>query len=917
MTFKSRLRFVREEQFHQLFQRSAFLAREFLGQLESHRFENSESGSKICYVFDTSVLSALSAPWVVGPLQGRSRHGLGQLLPRMFQIRTEVGFDEDDQRTLRMQRAAEDRLAIRVTELLAKAAVEAAYQSRFNKPVGVDVTKAPLWQLSAHHDETNAVRRALVRRVEGLQGSITLQSEDKRRAHTKQFVVMALKSWAARGERHRIRDFLDYLVDEIMSREMLSGFGVASQSANLNSFTRSAFNFEELSEFRIPGLDALLGEPLSEMERVAQEFLESYWTERLQRKFQAAASDNSRVRRDAQALAELAVLNRRILDHGINLRVVLVTGDRNLVEASYNGSDRIETSLDDNTGRLYGRGDYSEYRRRSECLQEFFLRVSGANSERAGWFDRFSLNYVRHLHAFAHDEIAEGEQTEGVFGFLSGFFAETASSILQDRGLLEEIALGRSAEKPPAGFRESFLETIENWDLLARRKVKESRFSSWNTLGPEAEKHLLEIVSDDLNRLSADKVDDTHTFEMAAIWTAEYVDRTRDQTMLHFSNLGTDILQGGDGGWIVRNPPDLHFSNLPKCMEIFRKLSSRHGYGGGNKDAFHRDFEAIVEDVPVDQREDGRLQSHLQFLALSAAFAAADKWSVAESHAQRALAILDRASLHNVIPSIAPILDQKGGLVCQISGREARFLSAVCKRMRAEDDTDLDVAEVELSKARTALISDRDAEERILSESILELRHDAEWMSIELSRYYLLRSECRNAFCVNNSEEIACEKCRNSRDRLFEQARKVYSVANLAGMSAPTPSLSGLALATNVVQLNVIRAYWERQGPDGHGMQPTEWMEDETLLHALKLLKEVQAQKQFVFNSIAQAYLEVGLFVAHRRGLEIDDSPSVDDAERAIARLRNHLVTSYDAWRFWRIRKFLERERKLMKSGQP
>ena len=353
----------------------------------------------------------------------------------------------------------------------------------------------------------------------------------------------------------------------------------------------------------------------------------------------------------------------------------------------------------------------------------------------------------------------------------------------------------------------------------------------------------------------------------------------------------------------------------PKGMEIFRKLCSTPGYEGGAQDAFHQDFEAIIEDVPEDQREDGRLESHLQFLALGAAFAAADRWSVAESHAQRALAILDRAALHDVIPSIPPIMDANGDLVCQFSGREARFLSAVCKRIRAETNTDLDDAEAELARSFKAFESDRAAGEGFLGSTLLELRYDAELMSIMLSRYYIVRSECRTEHCVNHSETDACPNCRGAHDRLFEASGELFSKDRFDKLLTKESSISALSLAANIVQLNVIRAYWEREQGADIASVLSEWTTEEVLLAALEHLDHVQVEKRIIFNETARAYKAVGSYVASKRGIQLEEPPEIAAVSDVITGLRNHLVTSYDGWRFRRLRRFLEREKELTASA--
>ena len=260
-------------------------------------------------------------------------------------------------------------------------------------------------------------------------------------------------------------------------------------------------------------------------------------------------------------------------------------------------------------------------------------------------------------------------------------------------------------------------------------------------------------------------------------------------------------------------------------------------------------------------------------------------------------------------------MDANGDLVCQFSGREARFLSAVCKRIRAETNTDLDDAEAELARSFKAFESDRAAGEGFLGSTLLELRYDAELMSIMLSRYYIVRSECRTEHCVNHSETDACPNCRGAHDRLFEASGELFSKDRFDKLLTKESSISALSLAANIVQLNVIRAYWEREQGADIASVLSEWTTEEVLLAALEHLDHVQVEKRIIFNETARAYKAVGSYVASKRGIQLEEPPEIAAVSDVITGLRNHLVTSYDGWRFRRLRRFLEREKELTASA--
>ena len=211
----------------------------------------------------------------------------------------------------------------------------------------------------------------------------------------------------------------------------------------------------------------------------------------------------------------------------------------------------------------------------------------------------------------------------------------------------------------------------------------------------------------------------------------EEYNRAKDRTFIEYSKRGAESVLSD--GREYRNPPDLSFGTLGNTNTIFKKLCDPVMYSWSE---FLWDFEqigAVGGDCPNPAPDgDDRLESHLKFLVLGAAFAAANVWSVALSQGERAISIAER------LPSkeIPMLRGQNGERKSFLSGREAYFLSAVAKRMIAKRGRDFESALRDLAKSERALKLDQAMGTAL---KLTTVRYENERLEIALSRYYHAR----------------------------------------------------------------------------------------------------------------------------------------------------------------------------------
>jgi hypothetical protein len=176
----------------------------------------------------------------------------------------------------------------------------------------------------------------------------------------------------------------------------------------------------------------------------------------------------------------------------------------------------------------------------------------------------------------------------------------------------------------------------------------------------------------------------------------------------------------------------LERSNTPTIF--FKRLSGIEAYLASD---FRNDLEKIREDCHApdleDPKDDGddRQRNHLKFLVIGAAFAAANKWGVALSQGERAVAIIDRAN-RSKLP-IKVKIDEDGRPQTHMSGREAFFLCASAQRISAARDWEFERARDFLKKADEALTLDRDLR---FAKRTTRVRFWSEQLAISLGQYY-------------------------------------------------------------------------------------------------------------------------------------------------------------------------------------
>ena len=198
----------------------------------------------------------------------------------------------------------------------------------------------------------------------------------------------------------------------------------------------------------------------------------------------------------------------------------------------------------------------------------------------------------------------------------------------------------------------------------------------------------------------------------------------------------------------------------------------------------------------LEGRNRERLEIYLKFLVMGAAFAAAEKWSVAIGHAEKAIGLVKRTEDLGEDTILIETEDGKAHL----SGREAYFLAAVCKKILADRPDSLRDAEDYLEQSRRRHLRDIEGGDTKRKEQI-QLRYFAEELSIAQARYYLTRWTCKNGslggICDDPSGD-ACGSCRSAFEALETEADRLWKLPERTHylIDPDAPSLSDMSVAS-------------------------------------------------------------------------------------------------------------------------
>jgi hypothetical protein len=391
---------------------------------------------------------------------------------------------------------------------------------------------------------------------------------------------------------------------------------------------------------------------------------------------------------------------------------------------------------------------------------------------------------------------------------------------------------------------------------------------------------------------------------------ADTIERARDRTNVELSEIGANsILDAHRHG--VRNPPDLMFDSLTTTDQIFRDLALPRRVFLDSKD-FAQRFERIVDDCYQPEvrnlaDDDYRQECYLKYLVLGALFASANRWMVAEQHAESAVKIVQRAKIvKDPIRTRASATGRKSNM----SGREAYFLLAVARRVRARTSKDYEAADAALQAAEQCWKEDREEGTAI---SVPRERFDCERLALALARYYNARK---------NDIDDPCDALA---DDVFRFA-KGPSDALVGGLDRSSdhsillPISTQASIATNVLQVAMISRFREEGNFVGKVSSP---VDDTKIAEALRtlvrhtnLVFEIARargldvdiaqndDKQIICSSLMMFYA-VAVAVCYDQNLIWKPNTSTE-VEKFFAS-RDPVVTDYDHWRFAMLQAVMKR----------
>lgn len=927
---------IKKRDYLPLVRRAAFLGREFAAQVEDAEYVQARGGV-IQYVLDSNIFYAAAGPARSGALHADGTGGVGQFLPRSPVHGDALTRTADDRFAIRDRQRREDRLAVRATDFLARRIWQAVDSSPGRRPMA----------LGPHFDEVQELEHDL--RQEAAARGDTESASDARLTKDIKLLTEGITQYAKRGEKMSPDVVLNGIIDIVLRREALGWVGA---SVTLAAFLRRLPDEFDLQTFGKTKLDSLRpsGVDMERIEEAGHEYLLRSFQSKLERRKGIRperyptyrAYDNARrnARADAAALATLAVMNRRLLRAGQNARVVLITADRALVEATYRSSDDyILSYAEGSPAGIHIPSDpkllFPEARgldqRQLQTDLEVFFDLEGTEGG-SNWFRAFGISYVRHIQGFAQgpgiDRITPANSSTTLNPFkdqfqniLSGLLAGEEAPIEDAMPHLEQIVLDEVQPTIPDAYRTIYEKTVREWNDLLGAAVKAGRVDTFEIEHKEVYEKLMGFIVRHRAEQHEGKVPDV---KEAAAWLSEYVEGLRDRTMLEFTTIGKEFLVGGRSErhrWVARNPPDVRFFHFRKMGEFVRTLATPGHATISSLNGFDESVSQAVSDA-TEMKGSDRIELYLRFLALASAFAAAESWAAAEGHALRAISIVDRGRRLGIPVADVSVEDA----IVQFTGREAMFLAAICAKAQARIPAELHEARRRLEAFRLAC----EAEVHAIAEEkrVNGLRHAAEAVSISQACYYLTRaghasavarkSESRRMadtdplFQGHEAVEGVCDSCRAAYRVLLSEADRHFLTSTLNDDYLPdpfVPSLTDMSVSLSLIQLHQTVDDWD----EDEERRPAAWQDPDVLLQAVQCLDRIRSEKRFVFSRTADVYLRLGKVLAGVSTLN-EEFPRGEVA-LLMETQRRERATFYDAWRFDRLARQV-RERRAIEDRQ-
>lgn len=769
----------------------AFLHCEFMGRQQSNSFRKQPEHT-ITFVYDSDVINTYCAPWKQGPLHINGRlFGYGQLLPRK-------SLKQDDPDVLRI-RAREDIIAWHTARLLAKKALGANQDFQLNENTDNSNTNPAnikqIFQFDVHFDETKNQEEFISNRLRNAPREENFTNADKLyRRSTMALVGASIDSGVSNEQ-------LVKLISNRLETSFQGNYdGRTKFERGAENYRIFKNNFGEIQKFNEQYLERLFPNYCTphiyshpDCEEYVERILLRFWRDRLKQSKSNKTSPES-IQSDAEALTQITLVNKRLMSCDIDHRVVFVTGDQSLVKATYDTNPKNllryinhELMSAMARGKIKDGGNVSSQTLRTDLLKYFGLNEQIGNREY--WFGNFAYFYIRHFWAIAPDALIENENTKELQDLFHGLFATEGKRLHLSRRNIEKLILSeRSGFNTNLTTSESNYE-LERWSKLTQKKIELARSEEFEFSNLEIESVRRHI------RPETDSQQVGDVYETVYSLIDEFLSQQRDRTMLSFSDHGAQelVLTVKEAS----RPPDLFFRSLPMTNSIFQNLAVKGHYGKITNN-FLEDFKAVGNDCfgfNCDDEFDDRQKSHLQFLVLSAAFAASEKWSAADGHAMRAIKIIERSKL--ISKSSIPVKENSN---CNMSGREAYYISAVCRRMRADSKRDFRNAWHHIDKARNAWHEDIKEGDVGRNGEIDKARHDVrlknEYLSNALAYYYFKRS---------NNPKGDPETFQKYADNIYEMVRDEQALFIKFMDKCSSDAYAEAQLTCDMVCLNVLQ----------------------------------------------------------------------------------------------------------------
>ena len=319
----------------QLVRNTAFAALECTKRATLRR-DQDEHGRTALYVYDTNIIVGHCAPWRAGLSPGDDKaEGYGQVLP----VRPAYHLPTQERLGL-----AKD--AARQAEAVAQLLIKQALSSRV-----IDGNKYPIYQLPSHFAETLTVYEAVRKDAEAFT-KIDANAIICRSKSTVDGLLVVLSAMLkeARPESPpdgRISNYASHILQRFVQR-------TRSQQPLVREWDRFyALNVHEkglfsTEEFLWPAPRTIQrGSPTpatvsdrpfsnySKQEIKLKKELSDRALHEIRR--QIKSRSDTRMQRDADAIADLFLLNKRLKDGSFPYRLVLLTGDRHLTQLFFNG----------------------------------------------------------------------------------------------------------------------------------------------------------------------------------------------------------------------------------------------------------------------------------------------------------------------------------------------------------------------------------------------------------------------------------------------------------------------------------------------------------------------------------------------------------------------------------------------------